>query len=186
MEDMEIVELFWQREESAVSQVEKLYGNYCAGIVRSILPSDQDVEEVLSDTWLRAWKSIPPQRPRYLRLYLARIARNLALDRYRSQNRQRRGGTEMELALEELSHCVPASNGVEETVAAEELRRCIQLFLESLSHRERSIFVRRYFYVENAETIAAHFHMREGNVRTILTRTRKKLKQYLQKEGYDL
>ena len=186
MEDKKLIDLFQRREESAIQLTEQAYGGYCAGIVRGILPGEQDVEEILSDTWLRLWNSIPPQTPQYLKLYAARIARNLAFDRYRSMRREKRGAGEVTLALSELEGCIPHPARVEDALEAEELKMQIHRFLESQPSRDRSIFLRRFFFLEDAKTIARRYGMQEGNVRTVLTRMRKKLRVYLEKEAYDL
>lgn len=186
MEDAKLIELFQQREESAIALTEAAYGRYCASIVRGILPTEQDVEEILSDTWLRIWNTIPPQVPKFLKFYAARIARNLAFDRYRSMHREKRGAGEVALALSELEGCIPSRFRVEERLEAEELKKLIHSFLESQPPRERSIFLRRFFFLEDAKSIALRFGMQEGNVRTVLTRMRKKLRAYLEKEAYYL
>ncbi len=185
MDDLTILRLFEARDEAAIPRAEQTYGGYCANVVRAILPSAQDVEEVLSDTWLQAWRTIPPQKPQHLHLYLARIARNLAFDRYRAQNRAKRGSGEVALALDELAHCLPAPGTVEDVLSARELARCINAFVGELPARERSIFLRRYFFVESIAAIAQGCGLTQTNVRTILTRTRKKLKIRLEKERYE-
>lgn len=184
MEDKEIIGLFFSREESAITRTKEKYGSYCAAIAGNILGDHQDVEEVLSDTWLRVWNTIPPKRPEHLKLYLARIARNLAFDRFRADSRAKRGGGEMPLALEELRECLPAPGNPEEVLAARELKKCINAFLWTLPERDREIFLLRYFSVESTVAIAKKFRLSEAGVRTVLSRTRKKLKDHLEKEGY--
>lgn len=183
MTDERIIELFWQRDESAVSETALKYGGYCRVVAGNILPSSEDCEECLNDTWLHAWNSIPPQRPKNLRMFLARIARNLAFDRFRKQNAAKRGGGETELILEELSECVSGGNSVENTVLSKELGGAINKFLGTLSERDRNVFIRRYFFAESAEIIAKKYALTANNIMVILTRTRKKLKDYLAGEG---
>lgn len=184
MEDKEIIGMFWGRDESAIQRAKEKYGSYCAAIAGNILGDHQDVEEILSDTWLRAWNTIPPKRPEHLKLYLARIARNLAFDRFRADSRAKRGGGEMTLALEELRECLPAPGNPEEQLAARELKKCINAFLWTLPGRDREIFLLRYFSVESTAAIAKKFRLSEAGVRTVLSRTRRKLKEHLKKEGY--
>lgn len=184
MEDREIIGLFFSREEAAIDHTKEKYGSYCAAIAGNILGDHQDVEEILSDTWLRAWNTIPPKRPEHLKLYLARIARNLAFDRFRADRRDKRGGGEMTLALEELKECLPAPGNPEEQLAARELQASINSFLRTLAPRDRDIFLLRYFSVESTNHIAQTFRLSEAGIRTVLSRTRRKLKDHLEKEGY--
>jgi len=182
MEEQAILTSLYRREESAIAQMSQAYGPYCASIARNILDCDQDVEEILSDTWLRAWNSIPPAKPAHLKLYLARITRNLSFDRFRNQSREKRGGSETILALYELSECI-GSESPEQALQTEELKETLNHFLSTLPKRDRSIFLLRYFHLEPAEKIAHRYAIRPDHVRTILSRTRKKLRQYLIKEG---
>lgn len=186
MEDREIIELYFARDEGAIAETKEKYGSYCASIAGNVLDSREDVEEVLSDTWLRAWNSIPPQKPDNLKLYLARIARNLSFDRFRSQSREKRGGSQVVLALEELSYCIPFPGYPGDTVEGKELSAAVNAFLAPLPQRERIIFLRRYFYTQSFEEIASAMGASQGAVRTSLSRTRKKLKHYLIKEGFSL
>lgn len=186
MEDPIIIEMFRQRNEEALTQVKRKYGPYCHSLACGILGNHADAEEVVNDTWLRAWNSIPPQRPVVLKLFLAKITRNLALNRRRDQAAQKRGGGEVDLALEELSECVPAREGIPEAIEGRELAGMIQSFLLTQSPRDRSIFVRRYFCVEELGAIARRHGLTEANTRKILSRTRTKLKEYLNKEGYQV
>lgn len=184
MEDSKILELFFRRQESAIEHTREKYGAYCASLAGNILDRPEDVEEVLNDTWLRAWNSIPPQMPTHLKLYLARIARNLAFDRFRSEQRLKRGGGEVTLALEELKTCLPASAGPETLLEAKELQQCVNRFLATLPQREREIFLLRYFHVKSMDDIARQYRLSQSGVRTVLMRTRRKLKDHLKKEEY--
>lgn len=186
MEDAQIIELFFARDEQALAQTELKYGRYCFTLANSILESDQDAEEAVSDTWLRVWNAIPPNRPRVLRLYLARITRNTAFSRWRERSAEKRGGGETALVLDELADCLRAPGTPEEALDGKELARLIRLFLDGLPPRERGIFLRRYFYVERTEQIAGSLGLKPDGVRKILYRTRKKLKDYLNREGYEL
>lgn len=184
MDDNALLKLYLARSELAVEATEEAYGAYCHTIACRILGNEEDAEETLNDTWLHAWNSIPPQQPRHFRAYLAKLTRNLAFDRYRKQTAEKRGGTSLCAALDELELCLPSEETVESVLDAKELQTSIERFLNTLSSREEEIFLRRYFYVEEITDIAARFGLKENNVLTILSRTRKKLKKHLTKEGY--
>lgn len=183
MEDKQIIDLYFARNEQAISETNKKYGPYCNTIAYRILQSLPDAEECVSDTWLRAWNAIPPQKPNVLRQFLAKITRNLSLDRWRANQAQKRGGGEAEVALEELGECIPGGGDPATVLELEELKNAIAAFLRTLPERDRSIFLRRYFYLEKPAAIARRYVLRQANVRLILSRTRQKLKDYLQKEG---
>ena len=186
MEDRQIIGLYFARDEEAITATKEKYGTYCASVAGNILDAPEDIEEILSDTWLRAWNSIPPLHPANLKLYLARIARNLSFDRFRSQSREKRGGSQIILALEELGHCVAAADHPGTGLEIKELSAAVNDFLTTLPKRDRIIFLRRYFYTQSFEEIAANCGISQGAVRTALSRTRKKLKLHLKKEGFDL
>ena len=185
MEDTKIIDLYFARNETAITETDQKYGAYCRSIAWNILQNHEDSEECVSDTWLRAWNAMPPQRPRVLRQFLAKITRNLSLDRFRAGHAQKRGSGEVPLALEELKECVgsgdPATDA--ERKLLEEL---IGQFLQQLSQRDRGVFLRRYFYIESHKDIAARYGMKETNVRLCLSRTRQRLREYLRKEDFPL
>lgn len=178
MEDMEIVALYWQRDEAAIRESAAKYGSYCSTIARSILHSPQDTEECVNDTWLRAWNAMPPDRPSRLAAFLGRITRNLAIDRWR-RNRRQNGG-QLPLCLEELAGCIGEDSAVEDRVA---LRELLDTFLRSLSAQQRRIFLLRYWYILPVSEIAARCGMGESAVKMTLQRTRNKLRHYLEQEG---
>lgn len=184
MEDSQIIELYFARDQRAVAETDEKYGRYCFCLANSILENREDAEETLSDTYLRAWNAIPPVRPQVLRLYLARITRNLAFSRWRKDHAEKRGGGQMELVLEELDECIPAPGSPEEGLDGKEFAKLIREFLDTLGEKERGLFLRRYFYVEQTEQLAARYRMKPESVRKSLLRTRKKLKDYLNREGY--
>lgn len=186
MPDEEILALYFQRDEAAITETDKKYGRYCRKIAADCLPREEDREECISDSYLQAWKTIPPQKPDHLRLYLGAIVRNLAFSLWRKLYTRKRGGAAVELALDELAECLCAPGTPEETVEARELGRKLDKFLEGLPARDRQIFVRRYYFTDPAAEIALLFDMRENTVLAVLSRTRKKLRLYLQKEGYTL
>ena len=186
MEDTEIIDLYWKRDERAIEETDRKYGKYCHTVAYNVLGDHEDSQECVNDTWLRAWKSMPPQRPLVLRAFLAKIARNLAFDRYRARGASKRGGGQMEAVLDELAECADLSgqwNG-EELYAAKELREAINRFVKDLPEREGDLFVRRYFFAEAIPDIAKRYKLTENNVTVILSRTRKKLRKYLIEGGF--
>jgi RNA polymerase sigma-70 factor (ECF subfamily) len=186
MEDNAIIDLYFARDEQAIAETDRKYGNYCYGIANRILSSREDCEETVSDTYYKTWNAIPPQRPDVFKLFLAKITRNLAFSRWRKLTAAMRGGGETELVLEELAGCIPGKEKVDDALNAKELAKAIRNFLETLPDREQDIFLQRYFYVEDAETIAQRHKIHRRNVNLILSRTRAKLKTYLKQEGYAL
>lgn len=186
MEDKSILDLYFARDEQAITETDQKYGGYCHSIANRILNSNEDSEETVSDTLLQTWNAIPPQRPTFLRLFLAKITRNLAFTRWRKLSALKRGGGETELVLEELSGCIPGREQIDDRLNAKELAAAIRSFLDTLPDRDQDIFLRRYFFVEDAQAIAVRCGIRRSNVNVILSRTRSKLKAYLTEEGYDL
>ena len=184
MEDVSIIELYNQRNEKAIEETSSKYGAYCFAIANNILADAQDSEECVNDTWMKAWNTIPPQRPNSLKLFLAKITRNLSIDKYRRANRLKRGG-ELSVTLEEISTFVP-SRDVNDEIEKKEFSRILNSFLNSLPPRDCNVFIRRYFFVEEIGVIAAKYGLSEGNVFKILSRTRGKLRDHLKKEGYSV
>ena len=184
MEDNEILDLYFARDEQAVVETDRKYGGYCFTLANSIVHNEQDAEETVSDTYMKAWKTIPPRRPNIFKMFLAKITRNLAFSRWRSNTAAKRGGGEMELVLEELNGCIAAPGGVEDRMNAKELALAIRAFLNTLPAREQDIFLRRYFYVEESAVIARRYGMKTTTVQRTLSRTREKLRKYLTQEGY--
>ena len=183
LEDSKIIDLYWARKEQALAETDAKYGSYCRTIARNILRNFEDTEECVSDTWLHAWNSMPPQRPGILSAFLGRITRNLSFDRCKYQQAAKRGGGALPLALDELSECVPAPGRVEHALEERELADSIDRFLRTLPERECSIFLRRYWYVDPVQLIAARYEIKENTVKSILFRTREKLRRYLLEEG---
>lgn len=184
MEDKEIVALYWARSETAIAETAKKYGRYCHYIAYQVLSNDEDAEEVVNDTYLKTWNTLPPNRPDPLKPYVGTLSRQLAIDAYRENHAQKRGG-QLPLVLDELTDCVSDqhSGSIEESVA---LADSLSRFIWSLPERTRLIFVRRYFYMTPVSEIARDFSMKESNVTMLLLRTRKKLEQFLKREGFDL
>ena len=183
MEDKQIVSLYWARNPQAIDRSQEKYGPYCLSIARNILRQEQDAEESVNDTWLGAWNAMPPQRPSVLSAFLGRITRNLSLDRYKAARAEKRGGDSFPAALDELSECVPAMGGVEQTMDERELGRAIDRFLRTVPEKQCSLFLRRYWYAESISQIAARYSMKENTVKSVLFRTREQLRAFLQKEG---
>lgn len=182
MEDSQIVNLFFIRSEEALRETDRKYGHFCFKIAWNILENQEDAEESVSDTYLAAWKSIPPTRPSQLSAFLAKITRHISLDRWRRRSAEKRGGGEADVALEELEECAAGSNTVESTVAAKELQAALNRFLETQSEMERVLFVSRYWYLRPVKEIADKTGLSVSNVKTQLCRTRKKLRFFLEKE----
>lgn len=181
MEDRKIIELFFERSEKALDETEKKYGRYCHTVAYSVLGSKEDSEEVVNDTYLRAWNAIPPARPLRLGAFLAKIARNLALDRYAAKRKEREN-LATEAVLDELADCLPDTEGLSVTDELV-LRGAIDSFLESLPEQTRTVFMRRYWYMMPIARVAYESGMTESNVKTTLHRTRLQFKEHLEKEG---
>ncbi len=186
MDDTKIIDLYWARSESAISETSKKYGSYCRSIAFRILHSDQDSEECVNDTWLGAWNAMPPKRPAVLSTFLGRITRNLSLNRWKEYNAQKRGGGEMTVALEELKECVPAPDGVEAALDDMALTGQIDRFLGTLSAEKRKIFVQRYWYLCSIREIANSCGVSASKVKATLFRARQALREALRKEGVAL
>ncbi len=184
MEDSQIIELYWQKNADAISESAEKYGAYCFQVAENILHNTEDSEECVNDTWLRAWNAIPPEKPDALRMFFAKITRNLSFDRLNARNAQKRGGGEISLVLDELGECLGGGTDTEAAYEAKELRQCIRRFVRRLPERDGNVLVRRYFFAESVADIAKRYGLSENNVTVILSRTRKKLKTFLMKEGY--
>lgn len=186
MTDTEIIGLYQARNETAIAESDAKYGAYCFTVADNILNNREDSGECVNDTWLYTWNVIPPKCPDVLRLFFAKITRNLSIDRLRRRTSQKRGGGELALALEELEECVPYRSTVEETLDEKRLGVVIDEFLRTLPKRDRQFFLRRYFFTEAVSKIAARFKVSENAVSVSLHRTRAKLKIHLEKEGFEL
>lgn len=183
MEDKDIIRLYFERSEEAISETALKYSALLSHIAYGILGSREDAEECVNDTYKRAWDSIPPGEPKRLSAFLGKITRNLSLNRYNQLTALKRGGGSREIALEELEECVPAAGDVQREVEDAELAELINGFLDKLSRESRIIFMRRYWYFCTVSEIAEDMHIGESKVKMSLSRTRKKLKQFLEKQG---
>lgn len=186
MEDSRIVQLYWDRNQAAISVTTEKYGHYCQAIARNILGNEEDAEECVNDAYLRAWNSMPPNRPAMLSAYLGKITRNLSLNRYKRCMADKRGGGETAAVLEELEDCVSGADDTEQEIIRKELLREINDFLGNLPKEKRGLFVRRYWYMDTIPEVAAGFGMTENNVSVSLNRIRRQLRDYLTERGYML
>ena len=184
MEDAAIVALYCARDERAVAESDAKYGPLCRSVALRVLYSPEDSEECVSDTWLHAWNAMPPRRPDRLGAFLAKLTRNLALDRWRRERAEKRGGEETALALEELGEIVSGVS-LEDEALRRELARALNGFLRSLPDRDRRILLRRYWGLETLEAIAGSEGLSRSALHRRLGRLREKLRDFLQREGID-
>ncbi len=184
--DTAILDLYWSRDEDAIRRTAERYGHYCMTVALGVTGNRQDAEECVNDTWLRAWNSIPPARPDDLCAYLARITRNLALDRLSYDRASKRGGFDEPTALDELADILSDPETPSDALAMQELSADIDRFLRTLPTRECDLFVLRYFWSEPVADVAKRYGITKNHVSVILRRTRRKLKKYLTERGYDL
>ena len=182
MDDQKIVDLYWERSESAIKETQRKYGKYCHSIAYTILHSDEDAEECVNDTLLRAWGAIPPAKPSRLSTFLGKITRNLSLDRWEKNNAKKRSGP-VELVLDELSECIPDADSMLDPTDKIALSDAINSFLEELPVQTRQIFMRRYWFMSSVKDIARDVDMSESAVKVSLMRTRNAFKAHLEKEG---
>ena len=183
MEDEQILNLYFSRSEQAIGETASKYGPYCHSIAMHVLENEEDAEECVSDTWFSAWNSIPPKRPSPFSAFLGRITRNLSIDRWRRTRAFKRGGGQMELALEELKDCVSGAGSLENDLIRRETLGAVNRFLGQLSVVERNVFLCRYWYLESSPEIAEHSGFSQTKVRSMLHRIRGRLDTYLEMEG---
>ncbi|MBE6557750.1 MAG: sigma-70 family RNA polymerase sigma factor [Ruminococcaceae bacterium] len=183
MEDHDIVTLYWDRSEAAIRETEQKYGKYCYTIAYNILYSHEDAEECVNDTYVKAWDTMPPERPTRLSAYLGTITRNIALNRYAHDRAQKRN-IHLTEVYDEAADAFP----MPEKDLSDELmlKEVINGFVASLEKETRIIFVRRYWYFSSVKDIAKDYKIPEGTVKSILSRTRKRFKEHLEKEGIHL
>ena len=191
MEDKQIVDLYWKRDERAISESDAKYGAFCARIAMHILDNAQDAEECVNDTYLKAWNAIPPTRPVKLGAFLGRITRNLSIDRYKAKKTAKRGDSLFLVSLDELSECIPDGStgfgsGFDDETEARRIGECINRFLRKLPAESRDVFICRYFYSDPIGEIARRFGLSESKVKSMLHRARGKLKKFLESEGIRL
>ena len=183
MKDEEIIALYKKRSQRAVEETQKKYQSYCGTIANRILKNPQDCEECLNDTWLKAWETIPPVIPAALSAYLAKIARNTAINMYKKKYAGKRIDDRMMISMEELKECIVGKDTVESQIEEKVVVEVLNKYLGELPSLERKIFVRRYFYMDTMKEIGLLYGMKESYVKTLLFRSRKKLKKDFEKEG---
>lgn len=184
MDDHQIILLFHRRNEEAIAETAKKYGSVCKMTAGKILSNEQDVEECVNDALMQAWNAIPPQCPSNLAAFLVTITRNIALNRWKHEQRFKRGGGQITLVLEELSDCIHSSEDVEEAIDKRLLVRSVETFLDSLSYDARTIFVQRYIAMLSVSEIAEKYQLSKSKVKVTLMRVRKRLRKYLKQEGW--
>ena len=183
MDDSKIVDLFWERSESAIEETDKKYGKYCEYIADRILENEQDSLEVKNDTYIAAWNTIPPKRPDPLKHYIGALCRNFAINRRKEQKRHKREGN-MPLVLDELAECIPDKESGATMVDSLVLQDALDRFVLSLKKREQKAFLLRYWYACTVAEVASELSIKESHAAVILLRTRKSLKEFLEREGF--
>ena len=186
MDDAQIVQLYWNRDEQAIPVTGEKYGSYCKKIAKNIVGNQEDAEECVNDTYLNAWNAMPPHRPSVLSTFLGKITRNVAFNKYKHNTADKRGGGEQAVILDELAECVSDNNDIDNAIDRKELIKTINSFLENLPQDKRNIFVRRYWYSDSISDIAQRYSMKDGTVSVTLNRLRLKFHNYLLEGGYDL
>lgn len=182
MEDRQIIDLYFRRDEEAISQTAAAYGGKLYSLAYRILQLREDAEESVNDTYLKAWESIPPQRPVFFYAYLSKICRFLAFGKLDWRNAAKRKAEIVELSAE-MELCIPDQRW-ERQAESEEIGRLLNDFLETLPEESRLIFMRRYWYADSVAEIAKRYKMGESKVKTRLFRTRNALHAFLEKEGF--
>ncbi|MCI9078574.1 MAG: sigma-70 family RNA polymerase sigma factor [Lachnospiraceae bacterium] len=183
MEDEEIIQLLWDRREQGLERLSEKYGKYCYSVSLRIVNNEEDAKECVNDTWFSAWNSIPPQKPYNLGGYLAKVVRNISINCYNKKNAIKRGGGNIDLALEELSGCVAGRSKAEERMELEFIANIIADFLNSQDKAKRWMFMQRYFFMADIKEISEKICIKEGTVKSTLCRMRKQLKKRLEKEA---
>lgn len=182
MEDSRIIELYWNRDETAISETQQKYDRYLSKIAYNILADIEDTRESVSDTYLRAWYSIPPQKPFSLSAFLSRITRQISIDLYRRKNAKKRLGSEYELSLDEIYDCSSKHGEPEKEFDLKALSVAVNSWLSTLPDDTRNIFVCRYFYFDSIRDIAEYTGSGESKIKSTLHRARQSLRKYLEKE----
>lgn len=187
MQDKKIIELYLNRNEKAIKETDKKYGKFCYSIAYNILFNSRDTQEAVNDTYFGVWNSIPPHKPDIFSAFIGKITRRISIDMLRKRNAQKRSSGETEIVLNELSECLTVnSNNTENAVDHIILTDIINDFLESLPIEERHVFMCRYWYMDRIKSISRQFGFSEAKIKSMLFRTRKKLKSVLEEEGFYL
>ncbi|KIR02596.1 RNA polymerase sigma-54 factor RpoN [Lachnospiraceae bacterium TWA4] len=186
MKDEEILELYFTRNEFAIYETQEKYEKYLLNIAKHILMDYEDAKEGVNDTYLKAWNSIPPNRPMVLSTYLGKITRRTSIDILRKKTSKKRGESECELSLSELCECITNGNTTQQLIDKKLLEESLNRFVYMLKEEHRNIFICRYYFCDSIEEIASFYNLRQSKVKSVLHRTRLKLKNYLEQEGYSL
>ncbi len=184
MEDKEIVRLYWERNELAIKETSMKYGRYLYTIAYNILHDKEDADESVNDAYYKTWECIPPHFPEVLATFVGKITRRISLNKWHYKTRKKRGDGQVSLALEELEECISAVDDVEKSLEHKELLQLINTFLGNLSETERDLFVCRYWFFASIQELCEKFSFSESKTKSMLFRTREKLKICLEKEGY--
>ena len=184
MEDEAIIRLYWDRDETAIAETDRKYGPYLTRIARNVLDDAEDSREAVNDTYFAAWRTIPPQRPGILSAYLAKLTRRIAIDCFRKRTRIKRGGGEYVVSLSELEGTFSAGNTIEDAMDGAALSAAINAFVRKLEPQARTAFIGRYYFMDPLAEVARYCGMSESKAKSMLHRTRQKLKAHLQKEGF--
>ena len=183
MDDTQIVELYWERKECAIEETATKYGSYCHSIAENILHNEDDAKESVNDTWLDAWNSMPPHRPSVLSTFLGKLTRRISIDKWRHSTAKKRGDGQLPLVLSELEDCISDGKCIEEETERKLLGEVIASFVKSLPETEQKVFLCRYWYMDSVSSIASRFRFSESKVKSMLYRSREKLRVRLEKEG---
>lgn len=183
MEDSAILDMYFARSEQAITETDRKYGPYCYSVAYHILENRQDSEESVNDTYYSAWRGIPPRRPRQLGIFLGRITRNLAIDRWRRRSADKRGGGELTLVLDELAGCVSGAESPETELMRKEVTAALNRFLQTLPEQDRTVLLCRYYFANTQREICQKTGLTENSVKVSLRRSRKALGRFLEKEG---
>ena len=186
LDDTKIIDLFFERDETAIRYASEKYGNRLRSLSHSIVKDRQTAEECENDTYMEAWNTIPPHEPRsYLYAFLARITRHISLNYCRDRSRLKRSAFICELSVE-IEQCIPAPDDVECRIDDMALSETLNKFLGTLDDEKRNIFVRRYWYLDSIAAISERFALSQSKIKTTLFRCRNQLREHLEKEGYTI
>ncbi len=186
MTDEKIVDLYWRRDESAVAETQTKYGHYLTKIAYNILNNMEDSMECVNDTYMRAWKAIPPHKPQVLSTFLAKITRRVSIDVIRKRTRDKRVPSEYTFSISELEDCISAGDITEQKIEVELLAKAINQYLRTLPEESRRLFIGRYYFLDSLKEAALYLNMSEAKAKMILYRARCGLREYLEKEGFHI
>ncbi len=182
MEDKRLIQLYWDRKESAIIETHRAYGGFCMNLAMNILSLKEDAEECVNDSYYVVWNKIPPTLPHSFRAFLGRIVRNLSIDRFRKNRAQKRYNG-IELLLSELEECIPGGESPEAHWERKELAEVIGQWLDSLNREDRTLFIRRYWFCEPLQTLAKEHRLLPNTLAQKMMRLRQSLKEALEREG---